>query len=291
MSVSGKRHIKKRGGRTVVLNAPPSGMDVRDGPPHPARLVHLAPLAQEMLSAIKELKGSYLNAGGRADYGAIGSSAGYARYRELTTRLARVDPMALAGTSGILAFWINVYNALVADAIIFSGVKRSVKEVTGFYKRLKYRVGASEFSLDDIEHGILRANSRGYMRSLRQFGPFDARRAFALKKIDPRIHFALVCGALSCPPIKFYTPEGIDAELEMAAGSFINSPEVAVMPGEGRLRVSMIFKWYGADFGGRPGVLDFIGRYLDDEEMAGFVTGKGAKVKLEYLPYDWDLDG
>ena len=276
------------------MNALPVGMDVSDDPLQPTHLVHLAHLAhlaQEMLSAIKELKGSCLNVGGRTDYGAISSSAGYAGYRELTTRLARVDPMALADTSEALAFWINIYNALVADAIIFSDVRRSVKEVTGFYKRLKYRVGASEFSLDDIEHGILRANSRGYMRSLKQFGPFDARRALALKKIDPRIHFALVCGASSCPPIRFYTPQGIDAELEMAAGSFINSPEVAVMPGEGRLLISRIFKWYGADFGGRKGVLDFIGRYLDDEEMAGFVLGKGTKVKLEYLPYDWDLDG
>jgi hypothetical protein len=277
-----KVHIKKRGRRSVVLNVPPPGV----GPQRGSAPAHLA---QEMLSAIKDLKGGYLSVGGRADYGAIRASAGYAGYRALAARLAGADPDRLGGVPERLAFWINIYNALVMDAIISLGVVNSVKEVTGFYKRLKYRVGAHEFSLDDIEHGILRANSRPYMRSLRQFGPFDVRRRFAFEKTDPRVHFALVCGATSCPPIKFYTPDGIYRELDRAAASFINSPEVVVIPAESAISVSSILKWYAPDFGGRAGVLDFIGRYLDDEEKAEFVMGGGSGVKIKYLPYDWTL--
>ena len=280
-----KIHIKKRGRSPVVLNAPSPEMSPQRGsaPAHPAHL------AQEMLSAIKDLKGGYSTVGGRVDYGAIRASAGYAGYRALAARLAGADPESLADTAERLAFWINIYNALVMDAIISLEIKSSVKEVTGFYKRLKYRVGAYEFSLDDIEHGILRANSRPYMRSLRQFGPFDARRRFAFEKTDPRIHFALVCGASSCPPIKFYTPGALDGELDRAARSFINSPEVVVMPAESTISVSRILKWYAPDFGGREGVLGFIGRYLDDEEKAEFVMREGLKIRLKYLPYDWGL--
>ncbi len=265
------------------MNALSPGMDVGGG----AASAHLA---QDMLAAVKDIKAGHLTDGARVDYGAIRAGAGYAGYRALAARLACVDPGRLAGVPETLAFWINIYNALVMDAIIVLGVKGSVKEVTGFYKRLKYRVGEYEFSLDDIEHGILRANSRRYMRSLRQFGPFDARRSLALEKTDPRIHFALVCGASSCPPIKFYTPGGIDSELDMAAASFINSPEVVVNASESTLSVSRILKWYAADFGGRKGVLDFIARYLDDEEAAGFIKREGSKLKLKYLTSDWNLN-
>ena len=276
------RKFKSRG--TVVLNAP--GPEAGVG----GAEVGAVRLAQELLSHIKDLKGSNLTGSGRVDYPAIASGAGYGAYRELAARLGRVDLQALAGTATASAFWINIYNALVVDAIISTGVRNSVKEITGFYKRLKYSVGAYELSLDDIEHGILRANSRAYMRSLKQFGRFDARRALALKRVDPRIHFALVCGAMSCPPVKFYTPASIDSELDMASASFINSPEVVVNASESTLTVSQIFKWYASDFGGHSGVLDFIAGYLDDEDSKRFVASGGSKLKIKYLPYDWGLN-
>ena len=41
--------------------------------------------------------------------------------------------------------------------------------------------------------------------------------------LDPCIHFALVCGAKSCPPIKVYTAEALEEGLEAAAASFCES--------------------------------------------------------------------
>lgn len=42
----------------------------------------------------------------------------------------------------------------------------------------------------------------------------------AVKDMDKRIHFALNCGAKSCPPIKVYTPETLEEGLQSAAATF-----------------------------------------------------------------------
>jgi hypothetical protein len=151
-------------------------------------------------------------------------------------------------------------------------------------------VGEYTFSPDDMEHGILRGNVRPHMHAFRQFGPFDARRALAFKKADPRVHFALVCGARSCAPIKFYRAGNIDADLETATISFVNSSEVIVIPEEKKLVISMIFKWYEKDFGGRAGVVDFIGRHLVDDAKKKFLEREKDRIRIEYLYYDWNLN-
>ncbi|KAJ1463592.1 hypothetical protein T484DRAFT_1874119 [Baffinella frigidus] len=42
----------------------------------------------------------------------------------------------------------------------------------------------------------------------------------ALPEVDCRIHFALNCGAKSCPPIKNFTAEAVQEELRIAALAF-----------------------------------------------------------------------
>ncbi|RMG69378.1 MAG: DUF547 domain-containing protein, partial [Nitrospirae bacterium] len=165
-----------------------------------------------------------------------------------------------------------------------------VKEVMGIFSRVKYLIGGYLFSADDIEHGILRANRRPPSRPFRQFGPFDRRRRFSLKELDPRIHFALVCGSRSCAPIRFYTPEGIDRELDMAAMNFINSSEVVIIPEERKLLLSSIFKWYQKDFGGLDGVIDFLIRYTVEDHEKAFLKENRHNLRIEYLYYDWNLN-
>ena len=78
-----------------------------------------------------------------------------------------------------------------------------------FYAKSSYNIGGFAFNLNDIENGVLRANrvSAVPMTSI-PFGPSDPRLQISLKVVDPRIHFALNCGAQSWPPcIKLWGPE------------------------------------------------------------------------------------
>ncbi|MFQ5465230.1 MAG: DUF547 domain-containing protein, partial [Thermodesulfobacteriota bacterium] len=243
-----------------------------------------------MLSTMKDLKGEFYTEQGTVDYEALGRSKEYLAYKRVAARLKGFDPGKLADDAARLAFWINLYNTIVVDGIIALGINASVKEVLGFFSRVKYVIGGHRFSPDDIEHGVLRANARPYMHAFRQFGPFDERRRYSLAKVDPRVHFALVCGSRSCPPIKFYDPESIDSQLTTAAVNFVNSSEVIVIPEESKLVASMIFKWYEPDFGGRRGVVEFIAENLVDEGKKEFLKGAGDNIRMEYLYYDWNIN-
>ena len=68
-------------------------------------------------------------------------------------------------------------------------------------------LGGSPFTLQDIENGVLRANKKGVGALSPQFAKADPRRRLSLERAEPRIHFALNCGAKSCPPIKTFSAE------------------------------------------------------------------------------------
>jgi hypothetical protein len=249
-----------------------------------------ADISQKMLGAIRVIKGKYYTPQGNVDYEFIKASDEYREYKKIAASLRDFDLSLLKSEKEKLAFWINLYNTIVVDGIIATGVKESVREVAGFFSKIKYNIGGFRFSPDDIEHGILRANRRKPLRPWKQFSPFHPKNKFSLTYLDARIHFALVCGSRSCAPIKYYTPERINDELEIATQNFVNSSEVIIIPEENRILVSQIFKWYRVDFGGRKGILNFIKKYIVDDDKRMFVEQAGNRAKISYLYYDWSLN-
>ena len=111
-----------------------------------------------------------------------------------------------------------------------------------------------------------------------------------LTPVDPRIHFALVCGSRSCAPIDFYDAGNIYEQLDSAAKSFVNSSEVLVIPEENKVLISDIFRWYEKDFGGKRGILDFLFDYIVDNKARVFVRDNSDELTVEYLHYDWNLN-
>ncbi|MCH8338763.1 MAG: DUF547 domain-containing protein, partial [Chloroflexi bacterium] len=146
-----------------------------------------------------------------------------------------------------------------------------------------YNVGGMRFSADDIEHGVLRGNRRHPYLPFTQFAKGDPREMMSIEDPDPRMHFALVCGARSCPPISAYDGEQLDAQLDLAAAAFINGIGAQFDPEAKILFLSRIFKWYAGDFGGREGALRLVDQYLDTS-----VAIAGARIR--YLPYDWSVN-
>ena len=174
--------------------------------------------------------------------------------------------------------------------IVDLGIKSSVKEISNFFGKISYRIGDFSFSPEAVEHGILRANARPPFGISPVFGRKDPRLGLSLKRMDPRIHFALVCGSRSCAPIRFYEAEKIDEQLDMAAKNFVNSSEVIVLPEENKIFLSQIFDWYEKDFKGKAGIRQFLLRYLDKDENWTFMEKNWSGIRIEYLFYDWNLN-
>ncbi len=217
----------------------------------------------------------------------------------MTALLPGFDLQTLTGREQKLAFWLNLYNALVIDGIIHYGVRNTVNEVSGFFSRAAYHIGGYRFSLDDIEHGILRANAGHPAIPGPQFGRHDPRLQFALERLDIRIHFALVCGAVSCPPINFYDAEAIDSQLDLAARNFLNQT-VVVDPSQGIVELSKILRWYGADFGAsrwvkmgvgdKTPLLQAVKPFLSNGETRALLEALPPTMTIRFKAYDWALN-
>lgn len=225
-------------------------------------------------------------AGQRVDYDRLRGSEAFQKLRAAAAALRTFSLEALDNRGFRLAFWINVYNALVLDAVVSYGVKERIRP--WFFLRPAYNVGGLRFSADAIEHGVLRGNRGHPFYRLRVFPHGDPRRSVSLDEVDPRIHMALNCGASSCPPIEVYDPEEVDQQLDLACRGFVNGEGTEVDLEQNTLRLSRIFDWYEGDFGGRQGILQFVAQHLRDDEQSQRV--REGVLAVEYLPYDWSLN-
>lgn len=269
----------------TVLNGVDSSTDHGASPP-PQELA-------STLSALKKL--SKTRSGADLDLSAVLQSDEYLSYRALTRRLPKFDPGKLDRTEEKLAFWINLYNGLMIDAVIQWRIQRSVKEITGFFWRAAYDVGGLRFSANSIEHGILRANAPHPSFPGAAFGLTDPRRRYAIDRLDPRVHFTLVCASRSCPPISVYEAPRIDKQLDQATRAFLQGGGFELDTARGRILLSRLFQWYSPDFGGnwmaigdKSALLAFVLSYLPPQE-ADKLQGDGWSVS--FMDYDWRLYG
>jgi hypothetical protein len=257
----------------------------------PADDRHDPNLSASLMEAMKSCQERFYDLDrGVVDYKTMKKSQEYRAYKDLTAQLHVFDLDRLTTYEDRLAFWINLYNTIVIQGIIDFDIETSVKEIPDFFQNISYKIGPYLFSPDDIEHGILRGNVRPPYRPFRQFKRRDSRLSFVIKPVDPRVHFALVCGSRSCAPIRFYDQKKTEEQLELAAYKFVNSSEVVVVPEEQKVIISQIFDWYEGDFGGRKAILGFIVKYVDSDWKKEFLTKNLDQVKVEYLFYDWNLN-
>ncbi|WP_027357844.1 DUF547 domain-containing protein [Desulforegula conservatrix] len=169
------------------------------------------------------------------------------------------------------AFYINAYNAWTIKLILtgYPGVK-SIKDMGSIFqspwKKGICRLNGKIMTLDDIEHGILRPEFK-----------------------DPRVHFAINCASKDCPPLipEPYYGAILDKQLDESAKAFINDPAKNRLK-DNTLYISSIFKWFSEDFKDDP--RDFILKHASGELKAGLEKA-GDSLKIEYLDYDWSLNG
>ena len=225
---------------------------------------------------------------GRVRYRALRDSAEWDAYEAVVGCLRKFDPGILKTREQKLAFWINTYNVMVVHGVLSAGIPSSVMDVDSFFDNTAYNIGGVRFSLEHVEHGVLRRNSPKYMRPWSPFSKDDPALPYAMEKIEPRIHFALVCAARSCPPLRGYIPATVDVQLDEVTRTFLNRT-VRPAPNGNGLEISSILQWFEADFGGRQGVLDLFRRWLEPGAVRGILKSE-ENPEISYSDYDWGLN-
>ncbi|MDH3558750.1 MAG: DUF547 domain-containing protein [Deltaproteobacteria bacterium] len=213
----------------------------------------------------------YVDDKGLVDYNSIAKDSGFSEYVQ-SLQTARVEEFS---RDGQLAFWINGYNAVTIDKVIKKKPKKSVRETfipgvwtaTKFFTSREHIVAGKRLSQDDIEHEILR----------KQFK-------------DPRIHFAIICASMGCPPLPrlAYTEENVQTRLEEETRKYLNSPRgTRIDRAENTLHVSKLFDWFATDFIQKSGsTLAFMRLYLNEETLSFLERDP----MISYLEYNWALN-
>ena len=234
------------------------------------------------------------------------NDSGLVDYRDLQQDRASLDAFVAAlgplapetyrswSDTDRMAFLINAYNAITLQRIIdhypikrggvvsgFRFPESSIRQIDGVWDRLTTPVLGKAMTLDHIEHEILRKEFR-----------------------EPRLHAALVCAAMGCPPLRpeAYTGDRLNEQLDDQSRRFLGVPHRFQIDRERKtVLLSPILKWYGGDFTGAynsegtiPGqgsevaaVLDYASRYVTQEDAA-YIRAGGYRV--DFLEYDWSLN-
>lgn len=250
----------------------------------------------DMRKTLLQLKSNFISEDGTSVlYNKMAESQLFKQYRQLASQLKHLNVQEYDEVER-KAFFINLYNCQMMDALASQqNLPQSPLKVEGMWSKFAYNVGGQLYTLDEIEHGILRCNKGHPSKNGPIFtSPDDPRIKVALETLDPRIHFALNCGAKSCPPIRIYKPENLDRQLNMAAASFCNQ-DIEVLADKKTVQLSKLLLWYKSDFG------------QSDRQvlhtLSGFVTNDELKVQIEevirdveseekivFRDYDWTLN-
>jgi hypothetical protein len=181
--------------------------------------------------------------------------------------LGTIDPDEL-NRNHALAYWLNLYNAhaLTVAARAHRAGASSVLRVKGAFEDTTITVAGESLSLDGIEHG-----------KLRRFG-------------DPRVHAALVCGALSCPTLRFEPFDGdkVDDQLDDQIRSFL-AQGGAQMDGD-TLRLSRIFLWFSGDFVRKMPAWRPVAKTRLLRSLREWLPREAQHPeRIEFMRYDWGL--
>ena len=182
----------------------------------------------------------------------------------LLAEWSKVDPDSLSRTEST-AFLINLYNAVMIDQVLEHYPINSVRDIGllpfAVFRRDIIALNGEKVSLDEIEKG----------RLLKDY-------------FDPRIHFAVNCASISCPPLRAtpYTGGTLDQQLEEQTRLFAESPHAARIGEDGETTYySELFKWYQDDFPGEnPAV--YLNRFRDEPLPV--------ENRVGWIDYDWNLN-
>jgi Protein of unknown function, DUF547 len=218
-------------------------------------------------SVLDSVLKKYVNDKGRVDY--AGLHGDRAQLDAYTESLESVD-FAATSRDGKLTLLINAYNAFTLTLILDNWPVKSINDIPDAkrWKAKRFHIGSLVLSLSDIENDYLRSRFK-----------------------EPRIHFAINCASIGCPPLRneAYRVKDIEAQLEEQAQRMHHDKTWFELDAKSSvLKLTKLYDWYGGDFEQVAETKLAYAAKFNDELAALLASGKPPSV--EYLDYDWDLN-
>lgn len=204
------------------------------------------------------LLNAYVSEDGKVDY--KGFEKDKIQLDEYLQQLRENVPEDSWTTNEKLTYWINVYNAFTVSLIVEHYPIKSIMDIKNAWDIKFIQLGEQTYTLNDIEHQIIRKE-------------FD----------EPRIHFVLVCAAISCPILlnEAYTADNLEQKLQQQGEKFINDPSKNLIKNN-KASISQIFSWFGDDFTKHGSLIEFLNLFSS--------TKLDADANIKFMEYNWDLN-
>ncbi len=209
----------------------------------------------------------------------VSAEGGFVDYDALkmdTSQLdAYIDAIGMADIDALgrderLAFLINAYNAFTLRLILDRYPIDSIKDIPSDQRwdAKRWKIGDGVYSLNQIEHELIRP-----------------------KFAEPRVHFALVCAAIGCPPLRneAYTGAKLEEQLADQAKYVHSHPRwFRLNDDNGELQLTSLYDWYGGDFTQKaPSVIAYAAQY--SPELVRLINA-GRTPPVQFLDYSWKLN-
>ena len=168
-----------------------------------------------------------------------------------------------------LAYWINVYNAFTVKLIVDFYPTKSIRDlgprikiplIKDVWHYKFFKIAGVDMSLDEVEHSILRKE-------------FE----------EPRIHFAINCASVSCPPLlnEAFVASTLENQLIRVTTTFVNDPSRNKISAQSA-QLSSIFSWFKGDFTKKGTLVEFLNRYSK--------VKISPNARITFLDYNWNLN-
>ena len=214
------------------------------------------------ISIYNDLLQKHVTKDGIVDYKSF--KADEAKLDTYISYLEKTTPASSWSENKQKAFWINTYNAYTIKLILENYPLKSIMDIKQDGKtawKISFaKVGGKTYTLDYIEHEILRKNL-----------------------FDPRIHVGVNCASGSCPKLGnvAFTEENVHANLDELMKEFINDSSRNKITNN-KVQISSIFDWFKEDFTKNGSVIDYLNKYSNTEI--------NSNAAISYLKYDWSLN-
>jgi hypothetical protein len=249
----------------------------------------MSAMDRQLAEALEAARAAHFDARGAAcDYAALAASAERARLAACFAEFEGFDVRRVQ-IPAQMAFWVNVFNAGVLRDASELRLAASAREVQAFFERPRLRIGAHAYSLDEIEHGLLRGNAPKQGAKRVPMRRDDPRLEYMPILFDERMHFALHSACRSSPPLRVFDGGRLDQQFEEAAAEHVRRT-VRIERDGAVMVLPRLFRWFAEDFGGEGGIVDFVVARIDDEKAVEMVDRRLGAVKLQYAEFDWTLN-
>jgi hypothetical protein len=178
------------------------------------------------------------------------------------------------------AFWINIYNGYIIS--ILKNNKELFNDRGTFFTKKQINIAGELLSFDDIENGMIRKSQFKFgLGYIGKIFPPAFERQLRVKQRDFRIHFAINCGAKSCPPVRIYTAKTVNDQLNNAAISYLKA-NTKYSKENNSVETSTLMSWFRGDFGGKTGAIEILKKFN--------LIPNDSKPDLTFGDYNWALD-